>query len=380
MIRIVCYTILVVGLSMGPVWAATVTPTAKPALTHSKKKIVKNTLSQKKKSGLPSRQKQAGYERKAAKYQVTELKKSIRRSWDFQDPSIEKIPQVWESLSGQWKIVVEPEHPGNRVVQQKAIKRNFQYLMSKQQFVNFEFSARMRTDMFEQKTRNWQLGLIFRQADPNYYYKFRITAANIALLRCSPQKETVLPGQIGNSRAASVTGRFGKSDEHLLMILPWKYTQDSWHTLTVVCYGERIILKLDGREIRMMDDAMIGSGKVGVFTYKTRAFIDDLRLYYLPVPEAAKTMVFSANPFSLKKDRELLIYYTTPVTGLLEMKVLTPNRQLFTRLSRGIHYQGIGSVVWNGQGLDGGLPKPGLYTVVWDAKGIKKSKQIKIIP
>jgi len=308
------------------------------------------------------------------------LNKSIKRVWDFQTPASKQIPNFWEPVTGKWVLTVEPEHPGNRVVRQTMVKRSFQYLLSRNKFVNFEFSAKLRTDMFEQKTRNWQMGLLFRRANAKYYYKFRITAANVALLRCSPESLTVLPGSRGSSRAASVTGRFGKKDEHMLMILPRTNVTDQWHTLSVACYGERIVLKLNGREIRMFSDPVIGSGKVGVYTYKTQAFVDDIRLFYLPVPALKEGIRLTRDVFNPVQDRELLIYYKNPEAGLLEVRVLDFRGKLFYSLTKGVHSAGISSVVWDGRGLDRKSPAASEYTIELNVRGKKYQAKVRVKP
>jgi flagellar hook capping protein FlgD len=317
---------------------------------------------------------------KKVKLGLSDLTKSIKRVWDFQDLGKKTIPKFWEPTSGQWELTFEPEHPGNKILKQKIVKRNFQYLLSKNKLINFEFSAKLRADSFEQKTRNWQMGLIFRQVNANYYYKFRITAANVALLRCTPQTVSVLPGSQGSTSAASATGRTGKKDEQMLMILPLTNTTDQWHTLSVACYGDRIILKLNGREIRMVTDSIIGSGKVGVYTYKTQAFVDDIRLFYLPVPEMKENIFLNRKVFKRKKDRELLIYYKVLKAGPAELKVLDPKGKVFTILSKGLHSAGFHSVPWTGQGMDGKIAVPGTYTIELKTAGKKHRSKIPVKP
>ncbi|MCK5243201.1 hypothetical protein KAR34_12200 [bacterium] len=341
-----------------------------------KKASVTKVKTGKTKSGKAKKSKAA----KKIKLELEDFTKSIKRVWDFQDPRNKQMPKFWEPVSGQWEITFEPEHPGNKVLRQKLVKRNFQYLVSRNKLVNFEFSAKLRADSFEQKTRNWQMGLIFRQEKADYYYKYRITAANVALLRCTPEIVNVLPSSQGSTTVASATGRTGKKNEQMLMILPLTNTTDQWHTLSVACYGDRITLKLNGREIRMLTDSIIGSGKVGVYTYKTQAFVDDIRLFYLPVPEMKGSIFLNRKQFRRKQDRELLIYYKTPHSGPVELKVLDPKGKMFTNLSQGLHSAGFHSVPWSGQGVDGQLPRAGTYTIELKAAGKKHKAKIPIKP
>ncbi|MEW6515682.1 MAG: FlgD immunoglobulin-like domain containing protein [candidate division FCPU426 bacterium] len=286
-----------------------------------------------------------------------------KRSWDFQHVKAAQISKNWKSHSGEWVVGPEPEHPGNQVLRQKTVKRNYQMLLSQKTYANFEFSARLRTDSYEQKTSNWQMGLIFRMADNRHYYKFRITAANVALLRCMPQPATVIPDAAGVTPVVSATGRSGKQDEQIVLILPFTGKTDTWYTLSAAGYGERLVLKLDGRELRMLQDSGIGCGRIGVFTYKTRAMADDFRLFYYPAPSLDSGIQVIRKNFSPRQDREVMIYFVNPSAGELQVQVLDAKGKTFQLLTRGPHSPGLNSVTWDAQGLLGEFAKPGLYTI-----------------
>jgi hypothetical protein len=309
---------------------------------------------------------------KAAKAKLS-LQELQRHSWDFQHVKTNEIPKNWKVISGEWGGGPEPEHPGNKIMRQKTVKRNYQMLVSQSSYANFEFSARLRTDSYEHKTSNWQMGLIFRLADKRHYYKYRITAANIALLRCTPKPDSVLPEYLGASPAASATGRRGKPDEQIVLILPFSGRTDTWYTMGVAGYGERLVLKLDGRELRMLQDPAAGHGRVGVFTYKTRAFVDDFHLFYYPTPELSSGVLVTRKSFSPRQDRELLIYYVNPVEGEVQVRVLDAKDKIFQILTQGQHSAGLNSVTWDAQGLLGEFAKPGQYTIQVTA-GEKKYK------
>lgn len=301
-----------------------------------------------------------------------------KQAWDFQREPTGKIPAGWRAGSGEWEVGPEPEHPGNQVLRQKTVKRNYQMVISQQSYANFEFSARMRTDSYEQKTSNWQMGLIFRLADKRHYYKYRITAANIALLRCTPQPAQMLSDFAGVTPAASATGRSGKPDEQIVLILPFAGRTDTWYTLGAAGFGERLVLKLDGKELRMLTDPAAGHGRVGVFTYKTRAFVDDFHLFYYPTPELAAGVQVTRKSFAPRQDREVLIYYVNPAEGEVQACVLDGQGKVFQILTQGQHSAGLNSVTWDAQGLLGEFAKPGQYTIQVTAGGKKHRDTIRV--
>ncbi len=283
-----------------------------------------------------------------------------------------------EGRSGEWGRGSGTRASGNRVVHQKTVKRIYQMLLSQQSYANFEFSARLRTDSYEHKTSNWQMGLIFRLADKRHYYKYRITAANIALLRCTPQPAGVLPDYLGTTPAASATGRSGKPDEQIVLILPFSGRTDTWYTLGAAGYGERLVLKLDGRELRMLQDPAAGYGRVGVFTYKTRAFVDDFRLFYYPTPELT-TGVWSRRNLSHPGRTGTADLLCQSRDGEVQVRVLDGKGNVFHILTQGHHSAGLNSVTWDAQGLLGEFAKPGQYTIQVTAgeKKIKDTVQVK---
>jgi hypothetical protein len=212
----------------------------------------------------------------------------IKRQWDFQKTTRKKLTTAWKPLAGKWRVGMEPGQADNRVLSQKDNRRRSQLFLSRSQYTNFEFSVRLWVDTSQDKTRNWQVGLIFRRMDAGCYYKLRVTSANIALSRHAPGCPAAIPGSESNTQAASATGRHAKTDEQMLMLLPLGVSPGKWYRLKVICLGEQITIKLDGKEIQTINDFGIGCGKLGLFTYKSRAFFDDLKLTYLPVPESSK--------------------------------------------------------------------------------------------
>jgi len=331
-------------------------------------------------------------------------KNSLRATWDFQGSNFEKFKNVWTPVDGKWSIMAEPERPSNRVLRQADVKREYQHFASKQNYANFIFSARMRTDATQYQTRNWQTGILFRWASENEYYKLRITAANIALSRASgeveeapaadgtPSPSTLTPVPLAeeNATATTATGtalrvrspnkRNAKIREEMLMILPLGAAPNQWHTLTVACKGERITLALDGREIRTLTDPGLGCGKLGLFAYKTQAFFDDLQLDYEKLPEFAHGLKIASDVFRPMQDRELLIYYKNPKTGPLEMRILDDQKQPFVVLTRDPHREGLNSITWDGMNMAGQRPRPGRYTIELNIPGSGKryAKQVTI--
>lgn len=370
-----CCPVQAAGVSAEKVTgAAKPTPEVKQSGPQAKKKKAASSVGKKKQAAKSKRKKASPRGPRGSK----DINQPVKRLWDFQSPKIKKIPSFWEPISGKWQLAKEPEHPGNRVLRQTAVKRNFQYLLSREKYANFEFSARMRVDSFERKTRNWQLGLIFRRANPDYYYKFRITAANLALLRCSPGSLEVLPHSQGSTRVASATGRQGKENERMMMILPNAVKPDEWVKLSVACYGERIIVKLNQREIRMVFDSAVGSGRLGIYSYKTQAFFDDFRLYYLPVPRLDQGLRLNRKTFSPVKEREVLVYFLNPRAGNAEVRVLGPDRKLFNILTKGWHGPEVSSVAWDGRGLLGEPARAGQYTIEVEAGGTTRQARVRV--
>lgn len=300
---------------------------------------------------------------KTQKKRIISLTKSIKKRWDMQRLSKSKLPTGWKSLSGNWEVVSEPEYPSNKVLRQKMLKREEQLLITQADYANFDFSVRLRADSFERKTRNWQMGILFRKVDDYHFYKLRITAGNIALIRYSLKNKEIIPGSSGSGKVAGTTGKLPKSGEQVLLILPIGSISDKWHTLKVQCYGERITIKLNDREVRSVNDVGIGAGKLGVFTYKTQAFIDDLKLTYLPVPKKINGILPVKKHYYPKKEGALLIYFNLKQSGRIDLSAFDSQKKLFAVITKNYYTAGINSVVWNGQSVLGKQLRPGRYTL-----------------
>jgi hypothetical protein len=285
-----------------------------------------------------------------------------KMQWSFEDHGT-TVPPFWKIVSGQWKIASDPEHPANRVLHQQEASRDYQYLVSDQKFINFAFSIRLRTDMEQYKTRNWQMGMIFRSQHRNQYYKLRVTAANIALTRVSHIQAGVLPSENQAASTASTQSDKAGSDEQVLLILPFGITTQTWHTLGVVCNGQKISIRLNGREIRTVSDQVLGLGRIGVYTFKTSGFFDDLKILYLPTPEIKKGITSDRRIFNPGRNEEMAFYFYNPRSGPLEIRLFNSSRRLVGFLAKGAAAEGVGSIVWDGQSSTNQVLQPGTYTV-----------------
>ncbi len=285
------------------------------------------------------------------------------RQWNFEATTASALLRAWKPLRGKWKVVREPEHPANRVLKQGDERSHPACFLSRGTYTNFSFSVRVRTDTFEQQSRNWQLGILFRRRSPDHLYKLRLSTANVALIRMSPGALEIVTGGRSNSRTAG-GARTGKAQpqEQLLLFLPLNVKRDSWHTLGVQCLGEGLTVDLDGKALKTLADPGVGSGAVGLYSMNTRAFFDDVRLDAKPVPELGPGLTVEPKLFRPVRDRELLVYYRLPEDTPLTLRVLEPDGKVFNLLTKGFHSAGINSVVWDGRGLTGRIPETGTYT------------------
>lgn len=332
------------------------------AETKQAKSVNKKSPSAQSKSSSHSSKKKTTKPRKKRK-KPAKLDELVKMKWDMQRVAENKLPSGWYSKSGKWVITKEPEHPANKVLRQVQLKKAVQQLTVKGKYANFNMSVKLRADSFKRKTKNWQMGVMFRQVDSNNYYKCRITAANIALVRYATTNQDILPSSGSNTRAAGATGKRAGRDEQVLLILPIGSTADRWHTLQVDCYGDRIRLTLNGREVRSVNDVGLGAGKISIYTYKTQAFIDDIKLKFYPLPQSSSKVLPLKPSYSVKKSDGLLIYYQIDQPGQAAMAVFNPYGKLFVSLFSGYHTAGLHSVVWYGQGTLGKQPIPGRYTI-----------------
>ncbi len=291
-----------------------------------------------------------------------DLTNPIRKKWTMQRLEGKALPMGWQSASGDWQITKEPQQPVNKVLRQKELRRSTQMLLSRADYANFEFSVRLRADTFDHKTKNWQMGVIFRRRDDQHYYKCRLTAANIALIRYDARPS--VSGKAPPVSVAGVTGKRPPAGEEVLFILPIGSKPDQWHTLSIGCYGDRITVGLNGKEVRVTNDAGMGAGKIGVFTYKTQAYLDDLKLSYLPLPPQDTVLLPAAKVYTPGKDDHLIIYFTLPQAGKVELSVVSHRQTLFDIVSKGYFSAGLNTVAWSGQGLMGKQPQPGRYDLV----------------
>ncbi len=291
-----------------------------------------------------------------------DLTHPIRKKWTMQYLDSQALPIGWRAVSGDWQIATEPQQPVNKVLRQKALQRSVQVLLSRTDYSNFDFSVRLRADTFNRKTKNWQMGVIFRRRDGQHYYKCRLTAANIALIRYStpkPEARGAKPVSV-----AGVTGKRPPAGEQVLFILPIGSKPDQWHTLSVSCYGDRITVGLNGKKVRVTNDTGMGAGKIGVFTYKTQAYIDDLKISYLPLPPQGTVLLPVRKVYTPGKDDHLIIYFTLPRASSVELSVVNSRRALFDLVSKGYFSAGLNTVAWSGQGLMGKQPRPGHYYLI----------------
>lgn len=288
-------------------------------------------------------------------------------AWDFQDEKAHWA-QYWRALSGKWEPAAEPEHPANRVLRQSYAGRKLAALATKKSYCNFELSVRLRTDTFEHKSRNWQMGIVFRRQDASRYYKLRISAANLALIRMTPPRSDAIPGSEGRTRNAGAGGK-GPNEGQLLVFLPLSLERDSWHTLGVKCLGEAITVMFDGRELQTVSDPGVGSGNIGLFASRTPALFDDIRLSYERVPKLAGRMRVEPETFVPFRGRDAAIYYSLGRDAKVIIRVLDPAGRMFNLLTQTEHSTGVNCITWNGQGLAGQNPLPGTYTVELESGG-----------
>ncbi len=314
------------------------------------------------------------------KTDLSDFGQVIKRQWDFQKNTQKKLTVAWKPLAGQWRVGIEPGQADNRVLNQTDNRRRSQIFLSRAKYTNFEFSVRLRVDTSRDQTRNWQAGLIFRRVDADSYYKLRVTSANIALSRHAPGCPAVIPGSESSTKAASATGKHAKADEQMLMMLPLGVSPDKWYVLKVICLGEQITIKLDGKEIRTINDFGIGCGKLGLFTYKSRAFFDDLQLTYLPVTKISKGIRPHRKVFQPSRGRKLLVYYRNPKTGPITVRVMDNRGELFNVLTQGVHRAGINSVVWDGWGISGRKPEAGRYVLEFSGGGRVNAAYVRVKP
>ncbi|MCK5218590.1 hypothetical protein KAR10_03660 [bacterium] len=306
--------------------------------------------------------------------------KTIKRQWDFQNITRKELTTAWKPLAGQWRVGIEPGHADNRVLNQTDNRRRSRLFLSRDQYTNFEFAVRLRVDTSRDQTRNWQVGLIFRRVDAGCYYKLRVTSANIALSRLSPGCPAPIPGSESGTKTVSATGKHAKADEQMLMMLPLEVSPEKWYVLKVTCLGEQITIKFDGKEIQTLNDFGIGYGKLGIFTYKCRAFFDDLQLTYLPVPKMSKGIRPHREIFRPSRGRKILVYYRNPKTGPATVRVMDTRGELFNVLTQGVHSAGINSVVWDGWGLSSRKPETGRYLLEFRGGGRVRAVYVCVKP
>ena len=297
-------------------------------------------------------------------------------STDFQKEALNSVPSFGQALNGTWIVTTEPEHPANQVLAQNDYSRQLALFLTKSKMVNFECSVRIRTDTFEHKSRNWQIGFFFRNQDPRHYYKLRMSAANVALVAVTPPRPQGVLASEGRTTAARADVQ--KNGENLLFFFPLGVSKDSWHTLGIRCWGENITVLLDGRELQTVNDPGIGSGQIGLFTYNTRAYFDDLSIRPHPVPKLTKGLGSDLATLSLSQVQEITVYYYLPADAPVLLRILDPGGKVFNVLTKGVHSAGLNSVIWDGQGLTRLRPEPGIYTVELNALNKNRTCTIRV--
>jgi hypothetical protein len=296
--------------------------------------------------------------------------------WEFDSQTGSRIPEFWKPLTGKWELVAEPEHPANQVLRQSETGPKLAVLASRSPLTNFEFSVRLRTDTFGHASRNWQMGFVFRRQDSERYYKLRISAANLALIRLTPPRTGSVPSSEGHTRTASAER--AKPEGQLLVFTPLALPKDSWHTLGVRCLGEIMTVSFDGKELQTVTDPGVGSGLIGVYCNNTAAMFDDLRLTVRPVPKFSGRLTLEPGVFTPFRGGVVLIYYRLDQDGPVTMRVLDPSGALFNPLTKEVHSRGLNSLTWDGQGLTTMSPAPGTYTVEMQADGRTERAQVRV--
>jgi hypothetical protein len=300
-------------------------------------------------------------------------------SWDFQKDNLNSAPDFGKSVAGTWSVQSEPDHPGNKVLAQMEYGKKMSVFLSKASYVNSEISLRVRTDMFEHQSHNWQMGLIFRNQDSRHFYKLRVSAANAALLLVAPPRSPAVlagAGRTTNAQALTATAKAG--GEQLLFFLPLGAGKDQWQRLGIRARGEYLSILLNGREVQTLSDGGVGSGQFGFYTYNTRAYFDDIAVKTTRIPKIAKGLTVDQDPFVLQAAQAVMVYYYLPKDADISLKVLDPRGQTYNVLTKGIHSFGINSVEWDGQGLTSLRPQPGLYTLELDGAGRARTYRLKV--
>jgi len=303
------------------------------------------------------------------------------RSWDFQKDALNAAPAWGRNVAGTWTVLAEPDHPGNKVLAQMDYGKKMAVYLSKSNYVNFEISLRVRTDMFEHQSHNWQMGLIFRNQDARHFYKLRVSAANAALLLVAPPRTTEVlagTGRTLNAQAQALTPTAKAESEQLLFFLPLGTAKDQWQRLGIRARGEYLSVFLNGREVQTLSDGGVGSGQFGFYTYNTRGYFDDISLKATRVPRLSKGITVDEDPFVLQAAQAVMVYYYLPKDADASLRVLDPRGQTYNVLTKGIHSFGLNSVEWDGQGLTSLRPQPGLYTLELKALGKTQSYRLKV--
>ncbi|NTV52647.1 MAG: hypothetical protein HGA76_06505, partial [Candidatus Firestonebacteria bacterium] len=221
-------------------------------------------------------------------------------SWDFQKDNLNSVPGFGKAVAGNWQVLSEPDHPGNKVLAQLDSGKKMSVYLSKSNYVNFEISLRLRTDMFERQSHNWQMGLIFRNRDSRHFYKLRVSAANAALLLVAPPRNPGSPtGTDRANKAAPLTSTAKNGGEQLLFFLPLGSAKDQWQRLGIKAHGEYISVLLNGREVQTLSDGGVGSGQVGFYTYNTVGYFDDVAIKSARMPKFSRGLTVDHDPFVL---------------------------------------------------------------------------------
>ncbi len=297
-------------------------------------------------------------------------------NWNFQKDNLNTLPGFGKAIVGNWSIVAEPDHPANKVLAQMDYGKKMSVYLTKAGFVNMDVSLRLRTDMFEQQSHNWQVGMFFRHRDSHHFYKLRVTAANVALVLVTPPSVSAVPSALG--RTATATSGIAVRGEQLLFFLPMGVAKDQWQRLGVRARGEFITVSLNGRDVQTLSDSGVGSGQVGFYTYNTKAYFDDVVLNATPVPKFSKGLAVEPDPFQILQTQEVMVYYYLSKDDNATLRVLDPAGQPYNVLTKGGHSAGLNSVVWDGQGLTSLRPTPGLYTLELETAGKTQTYRLRV--
>lgn len=279
----------------------------------------------------------------------------------------ETLKQFGGPANGRWGLNRENGSESNRILRQSEAGPGLKIFLSHHSYVNFDFSVRLRAGESVAKIANWKIGVLFRWQDARNHYRLRITPANVGLARYS--SEPAAEGQALTAKAPK---------EQWLFLLPLQGASRGWHTVKIVCRGERITVNWDGILVRTLSDAGVGFGRVGFFTAGISGDFDDAEVKALAVPGFHSGVKPESDVMRTDQTREWLIYYRNPKSGDVVLRLLDSQGRLAYLLVHGPRPPGLQSVLWEGQNYLGqSLPK-GTYLLDLQAGSSRHSARLKL--